>query len=56
MEIDNNLNLKDYRIIKTIIYNKQPLECIEEIGLSKDEIEYRLVKIKKLLNNYLKTD
>lgn len=54
MNIGKTLDLKDYRIIKTILAEQEPLKCCKEIQLSSEEISLRLIKIKKFLCNYLK--
>lgn len=54
MNIGKTLNLKDYRIIKVLLAEREPFDCADEIGLTEKEISLRLCKIKTFLSKYLK--
>ena len=54
MNIGKTLNLKDYRIIKVLLSEREPFDCVDEIGLSEQEIDLRLKKIRIFLSKYLK--
>lgn len=54
MNIGKTLNLKDYRIIKVLLSEREPFDCVDEIGLTEKEISLRLCKIKTFLSKYLK--
>ena len=53
MDIGTTLNLKDYRIIKVLLSERNPFDCVDEIGLELKEIEERMGKIYTFIGNYL---
>ncbi len=53
MNIGNSLNLKDYKIIKIILSDKNPENHLSEIGQSFNEVQKRKAKIKHFLGEWL---